>query len=371
MRRETAAARDFAATWREADGEVVASTWGGTMCWFPRKPWRLRLVREGFEHVIRCGECPGCLELDRRRLSERLEARYPDRTVALYGARIHVPLERHSDVSHRLHRVRGCELEPGFFRLGRSSFVVLGRSRGNLRAACKRAGLSVDVVKIHRRRGRRAWRPLTAGLTVSREAYGEQVKRWYARGLPVLDKLTWTVEKLSKYQSFDRWRSPRARQDHGLVLVPPEVWRMRRVDRQAWRRTMRSVGSPELAGAIAQVLAAQIVRNPPAAQELKTDAAARPRPLKTLLPPIREGGYTSSGHTTSDLFPKPRSDVELNEPGSSGRPLWMERELEKLAKTEEANEARRQRLLRQSLDTIERIKQLAAARAKGDQEPRK
>ena len=371
MRRETAAARDFAATWREADGDVVASTWGGTMCWFPRKPWRLRLVREGFEHVIRCGECPGCLELDRRRLSARLEARYPDKSVALVAACISAPAESHAAIAHALHRRAGLELEPGFFRCGRMRFFVIGRNRRKLLLVLKGLGLTAEIQKIRRTRGRRAWRPLTAGLTVAREAYGEQVKRWYARGLPVLDKLQWTVEKLSKYQSFDRWRSPRARRDHGLVLVPPEVWRMRRVDRQAWRKTMRSVGSPELAGAIAQVLAARIVRNPPVAQELKTDAAVRPRPLKTLPPPIREGGYTSSGHTTSDLFPKPRSDTELNEPGSSGRPLWMERELGKLAKTDEANEARRQRLLRESLDTIERIKQLAAARTKGDQEPRK
>src|SRR5258707_13306721 len=69
-------ARAFAATWRNDKGDVVATTSAKTMCLWPRLPWRIRFSRDGFEGVIPCRECPGCLELERQRLAARLHERY-------------------------------------------------------------------------------------------------------------------------------------------------------------------------------------------------------------------------------------------------------------------------------------------------------
>src|SRR5258707_15134517 len=69
-------ARAFAATWRNDKGDVVGTTSAKTMCLWPRLPWRIRFHRDGFEGVVPCRECPGCLELERLRLAERLNKRY-------------------------------------------------------------------------------------------------------------------------------------------------------------------------------------------------------------------------------------------------------------------------------------------------------
>lgn len=125
----------FAATWRDDQGAVVGTTYGGTMCLWPRKPWRIRITREGFEHVIRCGECPGCLEFERRRLAERLHAKYCSAGTArgvatgitpsirsarcaeqnkhLFVVRIYAPIDAHASIAHALHRRRGVHLSPG------------------------------------------------------------------------------------------------------------------------------------------------------------------------------------------------------------------------------------------------------------------
>ena len=140
---------EFAATWRNSEGEIVDSTFGGTMCWMPLKPWSLRIARDDWTGIVPCGECPGCLEFYRRRLCDRLRAKYRDLEVralrasgrgraraasrpnapepALYLNRIYAPLEHHAALSRKLHRRRGLELEPGFLRLGATSFAVIAR----------------------------------------------------------------------------------------------------------------------------------------------------------------------------------------------------------------------------------------------------
>ena len=130
--RETAQA--FAATWRKPEtGEIVGTTWGGTMCWWPRRPWAMKFAGDGFEGIVRCGECPGCLEFDRRRLADRLHAKYssqaeprprtpkrPPRDAGprstehpprFFMIRISAPLVDQATLSHKLHRRRGVELE--------------------------------------------------------------------------------------------------------------------------------------------------------------------------------------------------------------------------------------------------------------------
>src|SRR5258705_1886810 len=96
------------------------------MCLWPRLPWRIRFHRDGFEGVVPCRECPGCLELERQRLAARLHEKYgiaakshPTRGSQAVGAgekhdgnaairyfiiRIWAPIETHASISHALHR---------------------------------------------------------------------------------------------------------------------------------------------------------------------------------------------------------------------------------------------------------------------------
>lgn len=335
-------ARAFAGTWRdEASGEVVATTWSGTICWFPRKPWALKISRDGFDHVIRCGECPGCLEFDRRRLADRLCARYraklrkgdtgpkiaiPGREPSadqqvplLFIVRIYAPLADHARLSHSLHRRPGLELEPGYFRLGTTSFGLIARSRDLLHKVLRRLGLEFRTEPVRLSRGRRAWRGLTAGILVARDAYGEQVKRWYARGLPRAEREEWEVERRAMQKPWNRAGGARARNSGRVVLVPPEVWKLRRADRRSLRELYATAHTPEavsrLAGLLADALgdsSRAFKPKPPAAGRLapeqvqagfaeiarRMNARRSDQSDSGSSPPTSEvGGYVSSVHS--------------------------------------------------------------------------
>ena len=248
--------RAFAATWRDEHDQVAGTTSGGTMCWFPRKPGRLRIQRDGYEHIVRCGECPGCIELNRRRLADRLSAKYASDAVGLFLTRIYVPLGIQAAVSHNLHRRPRLGLEPGLYRLGISSFAVLTRAPNELHLALNRAGLRHRSERVRFKRGRRAWRGITAGLLVSRDQYGEQVKRWYCRGLPPAEKETWQVVKREYQKGYSRLHSPRAWTADKLVLVPPDVWKLGRNDRRRVRELLRRAPDPESARVVIDLVAA-------------------------------------------------------------------------------------------------------------------
>lgn len=381
-----ASGRAFAATWRDERGDVVATTHAGTMCLWPRLPWRLRFSREGFAGVIPCRECPGCLEFERSRLAERLHAKYgrgsvssvvPDglttstnasdaRTPAqkLFVVRIYAPIELHAQLAHRLHRRRGLQLEPGMWRLGASSFALLARVSTPLRAALERLGVKYRIEPLRLRRGRRAWRPLTAGLLVAREVYGEDRNRFYARGLPPADRQKWEVQKVAKYAAYDRARSPRAWKSGRLVLVPPDVWRLSRTDRRSLRGQLMRAADPEgvrkvmglVADALRGAASGFIVGAPPKAVLSRQAVVAwyqqnaersKARTIVTAsdpnLPPLSEaGGYTSSEHSQGELMP---------------------RELERQRRAEWLD-AKKRRAVKESMEIIERMK--AKAKGRGD-----
>ena len=347
MAMAVASGRAFAATWRTEQGEVVGTTFGGTMCLFPVKPWRLKFSGDGFEGVIRCRECPGCLELDRRRMADRLNSKYglrgetahdskrrpgaecPVETARsprnLFVVRIWAPLELHASIAHKLHRRRGLELEPGMWRLGASSFALLAREATPLRALLKRTGLRHRIEPLRLSRGRRAWRVLTAGITVAREIYGEQRNRWYARGLPPAERQKWEVQKIGQYKSYSRARSPRAWTGRKLVLVPPEVWQLRRVDRRSLRGLLNRQSDPEGVARVMRLVADAIsgarsrfdVSAAPKARLTREQVvqwyadSARRKEARTALPgsdssntPTSEvGGYVSSEHKQGELMP--------------------------------------------------------------------
>jgi len=353
--RETAQA--FAATWRRPEtGEIVGTTWGGTMCWWPRRPWAMKFAGEGFEGPLPCGECPGCLEFDRRRLADRLHAKYSPvpgtpfgksgaappasgnrlRTsvAQLFVIRIWVPLVDQAALSHKLHRRRGLELEPGFFRLGSRSFALLSREVTHIRAILRSLQLEHRIEPVRMSRRRRAWRVITAGVLVAREVYGEQVKRWYSRGLPPAEKQNWEVEKHGIQKPWRRTTGARARRAGSLILVPPAVWGLRPADRSLLRREFATATSPEgverVMGLVAAALTGQSRQfnlTEPAEGRLTREQVqawyqemARKRKARTetesasgsYSPPSKGGGYLSSEHS-SGADPPGESAIELLE----------------------------------------------------------
>lgn len=340
MEAERATGGEFAATWRNPKGEIVGSTFGGTMCWMPLKPWSLRISREGWTGIVPCGECPGCLEFYRRRLADRLNAKYSsaqrgkrtgikpcpevlngprDRSsTSLFLIRIYAPIEHHAALSRKLHRRRGLQLEPGFIRLGATSFAVLSHVKRLPPLSLRGEVLETRTEPIFLSRGRRAWRSATGGMLVAREAYGEQRNRWYIRGLPRAEKESWKVLSQSGEKGYSRSSDPRVWKSSKLVLVPPEVWRLGRGDRRTIRRDLGRASDPEAVGRVMAMVSALASRKSqssligPAARPVLTReqvlesyamaarrskaASGSERPLISPSPPSEGGGYISSVH---------------------------------------------------------------------------
>ena len=390
----------YAATWRDRDDQIVATTNGSTMCWDPRLPWRLRIEREGYSHIIRCRACPGCREFERRRLADRLSLKYgagaarlprdatspPKRAhprarsapAPLYLVRIFAPLSRHARIAHALRRRRGLDLETGLYRLGSSSFAILSRERARLPALLRRMGLRSRVEPVRFSRGRRAWRAITAGLMVAREVYGEETKRWYALGLPAAPRESWEVRKLETYRPYDRRSAPRAWTSGNLVLVPPEVWKLSRTDRRSVRALLSHAPDPEsvqrVMEIVNQVTSAQALRSVPLAvserpklsreqvqdwyrQMLARKSARSDAPDDRSLGPLSDGGrYTSSVHSSPGDRAGPLPDEALTEPGASGKPRWQERELLRAGETDAEREQRRERGRKALHDALESLR---------------
>lgn len=258
----------FAATWRdESTGEIVGYTLGDTMCQSPRRPWALTIENDGDQLVAPCGKCPGCLEFLRRRLADRLNRKYGKATSAQAGStssaatraasagatsstalwliRVWAPADLHYYFSRKLHRRRGLELEPGTYRLGVNSFAVLARSRYASPRVLRRLGLRFHIEPIRLSRGRRAWRRLTSGILIARAVYGEQAKRWYARGLPPAERLRWDVVKKAMQKPWRRRTGARVRTGSRVILVPPAIWSMDGDRMKEYRAIAAGATSPE------------------------------------------------------------------------------------------------------------------------------
>ncbi len=295
----------FAATWRDEEtGEILGYTLGDTMCRSPRRPWAMTGTDDEWQFPLPCGECDGCLERIRRALADRLKAKYQSHgsagtnstenarglnatagvtcSCALWMIRIWHPKELQVELSAQLHRRRGLELEPGFFRLGTDSFAILARSRFLLPEVLRRIGLRHRVEPVRLSRGRRAWRKLTGGILVARAVYGEQVKRWYMRGLPDVDKMRWDVVKKAMQKPWRRRTGARVRTGKKIILVPPAIWSMDGDRFHEYREAAAAASSPEQAIAnrrrLAEIVAgasAHLILDAPAQPALTREAVQR------------------------------------------------------------------------------------------------
>src|SRR5260370_289381 len=265
------------------------------MCRSPRRPWAMTGTDEEWQFPLPCGECDGCLERIRRALADRLKAKYanPGRATTastpiaatttvsagatysgpLWIIRIWYPKELQVELSAKLHRRRGLELEPGFFRLGTRSFAILARSKLRTPALLRRLGLRHRVEPVRLSRGRRAWRRLTSGILVARPVYGEQVKRWYMRGLRGAEKMRWDIVKKAMQKPWRRRTGARVRTGGKIILVPPAIWSMDGDRFKEYREAAAAASSPEQAIANRRRLA-EIVAG--ATSHLILDAPAQP-----------------------------------------------------------------------------------------------
>lgn len=263
---ELSGARDSMARWLRDDGteRFVPAT---TMCWFPRKPQRLRARREGFETVLRCGNCPGCREFERLVLQRRLVETYRSSSAAslteisrsrsaswrspagdrprLFEVTIDCGREIIASMIRGIRRWRGVEIEKGFVRAGADSLVVLSREPYELVARLERRKVRVHVRPVGRLDRARSWRHVARGMIVPRSAYGENINRWYVRGLAPRDKLEYEVAKLAEYKPFDRAKDPRATSEKLGTLVPNSLWKLPRGVAVRVRNLERSAYSPE------------------------------------------------------------------------------------------------------------------------------
>jgi hypothetical protein len=155
-------------------------------------------------------------------------------------------------------------------------------------------------------------------MLVAREAYGEQINRFYVRGLAPAEKESWNVLTKSGGRGYSRARDPRVWKYGNLSLVPPEVWSLGRADRRTIRRDLGAATSPEgVARVMAMVseLAArksqssligpagrpvltreQVLESYAMAARRSKAASGSERPLIPPSPPSEGGSYISSVH---------------------------------------------------------------------------
>jgi hypothetical protein len=264
--------RESFARWIRDDGteRLVPAT---TMCWRPRYPQMRRAYRQGSETVLRCGDCPGCREFEVLRLERRLVATYrsaeksrisrvdttekfPDpeignRSGRLFAVRVYCRREIHAAMSRQIHRWRGVEIEPGFFRAGVESFVVLSSSPAELVERLRRRRFQLDVRPIGRLDRARSWRDVARGLIVPRSAYGEDINRYYRRGLTPAEKEKWKVEERDVYKPFDKATDARVISESHGRLVPPRMWKLQDAVSVDARKRLDRANSPE---AVAHVM---------------------------------------------------------------------------------------------------------------------
>jgi hypothetical protein len=220
------------------------------------------------------------------------------------------------------------------------------RAREPIEAALKQLGLRSEFRRIRKPGFRRPWSCLSIGPLVSREQYGEQTKRWYARGLPPAEKQSWIVDRIPYEKAYDWRSSPRAWLEHDLILVPPEIWKDANRDRRKLFNLMRLSATPEMAEVIAQLirttagkLQSSATGAPPGALSRETVLAhyeamrarrqtviveaAQAATAAPTRPPSEGGRYASSQHTESSEPRELRSDQDLARAGPRGRPAWM------------------------------------------------
>lgn len=267
-------ASSFAASWHDAGGAQTRTTWGGTICWYPREYSKLVSYdsASGDEHVIRCGFCAGCREFDRRRLADRLETHYAKHEGDLWLLKIATPLAKQAKVRRRISQIITGKCSEGFYRLSATVFALIVRDRKRLNLASRTFdGLIYSWEKIRRKRKRRAWKTLTLGMMEPRETWGEWTNRHYHRGLPIAARQNWSIDtRQGLRKRHPESKSGARAHRNGEFLYPPEAWKPPRLNRRKGPITKRfartAPGAPlPIAASLASVVAGAVAHLTPKA----------------------------------------------------------------------------------------------------------
>jgi hypothetical protein len=217
----------YAASWREPDGNIASTIYGGTVCLSPVEP-RSFAAASGdgrFESILPCRQCEGCRRYQMLTLRRRLVERYASCREKLWSLQVECSHLQRRTLVRQLRRTMTLGAWLGYC-LWDGGFVALIAGARPTRPRAWTTGTigswHARVVKGHARL--RAWRNLTIGLLVSRDHYGEQVNRFYFRGLPHLPRETMQIEVKGgiRKRHPDSRDGVRAWRD-GLTLYPSAV----------------------------------------------------------------------------------------------------------------------------------------------------
>jgi hypothetical protein len=248
-----------AATFRDRDNHVVGTTWGGTWCWHPVNPAKYASESEdGTDaHLIRCRRCPGCMELDRRELAERLVLTFNKEEGNVWVVVIEVVLAEAGEAVRKFALTLSGAKSWGWCRIGASRIaVIVAGQKPRSRVRQPSIGCSVCWHRVLVKRKRRAWSMVTAGMLYSRDVYGEQTNRWYMRGLKRVPR----AKRVGVWRGRARQKNPElqggvAGVRDGIRLCPPEAYRPPRLVKRRVRGGRRFAGVRGKIEPIGKVLA--------------------------------------------------------------------------------------------------------------------
>jgi hypothetical protein len=294
-----------AALLRDESGEIVGTTWGGTVCWFPRKPRQFAAVEResGDETILRCGFCAGCRELERQWLCQRLCEKYRHVGEDLWLIIVEAPQSLHGFISRSLLRRRKLKLERALYRLGSSSCVFLARGTKPSMSALRGFRFKVTVHRVPKSRGKRAWALLTAGMLKPRDEYGEWTNRYYHRGLPARPRefhfAVSTRGGISRRHATSHYA--RAWRD-GVSIEPPAVWKLPRLNHRKGPERRRPAHAANVDELLAQIFQRAVgdglepsshyrgARSAPASSNDRISNRGRPKGHCALATALAQGG---------------------------------------------------------------------------------
>lgn len=274
--------QEFAATFRDEHGAVIAWTDGSTVCWALRRPSRFAAVdsETGDAVAIRCGDCPGCREYERRLLVGQLRETYGKTREQLWSVELETTTVRLSWLRRAINLINTRRGGGNSYLLGPSGVarIVVGVQPPS-RVTLGRKTLNCCVRRITNPWRGRAWRQVTRGMKVARSEYGAQVKRFYHLGLAPRAKRSWTVETRTGLRSLCPSASEGVRALRSQIgLYPPEAWhlpkrvRVKGPEEKRWARGLTTIG--ELVSKAQSALAAGHERAPSVVLDSSIDFGA-------------------------------------------------------------------------------------------------
>ena len=235
----------YAASWRDGDGAVVASVYGGTACLAPRNPRSFAAETDDgrFATIMRCRDCDGCRRYEMLLLRRRLWEHFREFTGELWAITVISSDQVEALLKLPFSLMRRLPNCAGMIRKGCRGLVLLAAGSLQTRAVLRSIpGLLVHAKRLALKRGGRAFADCVSGMMIPRSDYGRQVNRFYCRGLPALPRETFIVSKRGGIRKshpeakagLRAWRA-------GLTLYASERTRV-----TEWLAAMRSWRSQRL-----------------------------------------------------------------------------------------------------------------------------